>query len=177
MLFKNTNRIKKMIDLGMRPGLGGVQDGFYCVLVILADDSIDKDTRNIFFISLREYEYSQHTNEVRFKRPPITLNISALFQPEAIELEDLTKLFISSRKLRTYVRYLGEKRVHRLESDEIIGVPQGPKRPLDDVKACFVRDLEVGQGNVYPMFFSIPDGPPVVREGNTLRVRKDAHKS
>jgi hypothetical protein len=114
---------------------------------------------------------------VKFKRSPITLNISALFQPEAIELEDLTKLFDSSRKLRTYVRCLGEKRVHKLELDKIIGVPQGFKRLLDDVKACFVCDHELGQGNVYPMFFSIPDGPPVVREGNALRVRKDAQRS
>jgi hypothetical protein len=98
-----------MIDLGMRPGLVGVKDGFYFALVILADDPIDKDTRNLFFKSLHKYEYSQHTNEVRFKRSPITLNIAALFQHEAIELEDLNKLFDCSRKLRTYVRYLGEK--------------------------------------------------------------------
>jgi hypothetical protein len=48
---------------------------------------------------------------------------------------------------------------------------------LDDVKACFVLDLKIRQRNIYPLFFSILDGPPVVREENTLRVREDAHRS
>lgn len=173
MLFRNDNWYKKVKKLGMRPGVVGIRESRYLALVIVAEDPMDRATQNLFFKSLRHHQYNERTKEVVLTGSQVTLNISALYQLEMIELEDPTRLFDTSQRLRTAVRYFGARRVYNIDSDEIIGLGQGPSRSLDDVKRTFVLDLELRQGNIVPQCFSAPGCPGSFRHGNSLQLHVD----
>ena len=154
----------------MRPAVVGNQKDQYLVLVLLAQDEIDDDTQKLFFKSLRDYLYDPRKKEVELKESRVILNVSAIYQPEAIELDDLTRLFDTSKELRLPVRYLGENHGHALYSDSILGLGKGRVQSLDDVKTMFSVYMDLSEDDTLRQDFSVPGAPAAVCDGGSLRL-------
>lgn len=172
-LFKSNAWVEEIKRLNMRAAVVGNQKDQYLVLVLLAEDPIDEATEKLFFECLQNDRiYDPHKEEVRFKESRVILNFSAIYRRETIELDDLTRLFDTSKELSLPVRYLGENQVHAFHSDRIVGLCEGQVQSLDDVETIFSARMDLSDGKDFWQDFSLPEGPAAVRDEDCLRLSR-----
>ena len=169
-LFKSNAWVEEMKRLGMRPAIVGNQKDQYVVLAVPTEDPIDDATKKLFFECLQDHIYDRDKKEVELKESRVILNVSAIDVPETIELDDLTRLFDTSKKLSLPVRYLGENQVHAFYSDRIIGLCDGHVQSLDDVEDIFSVYMDMSEDKGLWQDFSVSEAPAVVRHGGSLRL-------